>query len=619
MNNIHGVVVTEVAQVSAPPIPLPNISAGGLLGTAPGINIGDADEPGKFTKMVDGVQATATAVTGTGTGDALLDVDFTITEGGRGYTEAPTVMITGGGGNGAIGIAILDTSGAVTGITTDDTIEDGAAEGVDYATAPTIEIAAPPKTLQAGYDEPYLLLRRGDAPSDELGDEGTLPDALDGLFAQQRSARVIIVPVEEFGDGNALDLTAYDKIDDTSTGWSATLTDKEFRIKEINNQLSIEFNESATYTGISGVKTNIEGLGIGQEITISLSGTTSRVYKVVGTPVSTATELYIPVELVTAGTALVDGSDYGLQTPAQVGSVKSRASATGELDDRTGIYAMLSAKARHGFAPRLLSAAGLDTGSRPGGNANPLGAAMQTVAEELRGIAYIDGPSTTHQAALDSAEDYGSDRIYFIDPKVKCAKDGVAINCATSAFAVGLTLRTDRQSGYWTIPSNKLFNNVLGTERDIDFEMGSAASRAQLLNDAQIATVVNIGGGYRLWGDFTRATGDRISWKFLNVRRLADALYDAVADNHLWAVDKNITKNYLSTVADGVNALLRDLTNLEAITGGECYPDPDLNSERNIALGSVHFIVNFTPVYPARTVNFSIELDTKRLANLVAA
>ena len=179
-------------------------------------------------------------------------------------------------------------------------------------------------------------------------------------------------------------------------------------------------------------------------------------------------------------------------------------------------------------------------------------------------------------------------------------------------------MKTDADFGWWVVPSNQLFNNVLGTERDIDFEMGSAASRAQLLNDAGIATVVNIGGGYRLWGDHTRATGDRVTWKFLNVRRIADALYDALIDNHLWAVDRNITKNYFSLVSAGVNSLLRDLQSLEAITGGTCYPDPDLNTERNIALGVVNFIVEFTPVYPARTVKFKIELTTSRLANLLS-
>ena len=242
----------------------------------------------------------------------------------------------------------------------------------------------------------------------------------------------------------------------------------------------------------------------------------------------------------------------------------------------------------------------------------------------MRSVAYIDAPpkvagQTAHahkQAILLAAKDFGSDRVYFLAPRLIGNRDGQNIPMAASAYAAGVTLRVDANSGFWTIPSNKLINNALGTEIPIDFEMGSPASTAQNFNDAGIATVVNIDGGFRLWGDFTRATGERVTWKFLSVRRIADALYDAIANNHLWAVDKNITLNYLDSVSQGVNNLLRDMRSLGAILGGTCYPDPALNSERNLSLGIVSFTVEFTPVYPARTVNFKIELNTTRLAEL---
>ena len=54
MAEIHGVRVSEVTEVSPPPILLPNISSVGRIGTSPELNIGDADEPGKFTKGVAG-------------------------------------------------------------------------------------------------------------------------------------------------------------------------------------------------------------------------------------------------------------------------------------------------------------------------------------------------------------------------------------------------------------------------------------------------------------------------------------------------------------------------------------------------------------------------------------
>ena len=529
---IHGVQVKEATAISAPPIPLPNISAIGLVGSAPGIKVGDADDPGKFTK---------------------LDAD----------------------GN-----------------------------------------------LVPGINEPYLVLKRGDAPSDELGEDGTLPQALDAIFAQQPSCRVIMVPVEHYEDGATLDITGY------SVKTAAPSAAKDFQITTTAGKTSILFADIQVTTE----KAKIAAVGIGQVITID--GTTSLAtppeYRVTGdvtgdpTAITAGTAMSIPVRLITDNpTALSTSAGViTMNASAQVGADELRGAATGDSDDRTGVYALLSGKSRHGFAPRILTCAGIQTGGQVSSAQNPLGAAMETVAGELRAIAYIDANADDLTEAIAVADDYGSDRVYLIDPRVKTVdtKDPKKIlNFAGSAFAAGLTMQTDANIGWWAVPSNKLVNNVLGTERDIDFEMGSDSSRAQLLNDEGIATFVNIGGGFRLWGDYTQASGDRVTWQFLNVRRIADAIYDAIAENHLWAVDRNITKNYLSAVADGVNKLLRDLRSLEAIVGGTCYPDPDLNTERNISLGIVNFIAEFTPVYPARTVNFSIQLNTRRLADLATA
>jgi hypothetical protein len=56
---------------------------------------------------------------------------FTVTNGGTGYTSAPTVVFTGGGGTGAAATATVSSAGAVTGITL-------TSAGSGYTTAPTI-------------------------------------------------------------------------------------------------------------------------------------------------------------------------------------------------------------------------------------------------------------------------------------------------------------------------------------------------------------------------------------------------------------------------------------------------------------------------------------------------
>ena len=56
---------------------------------------------------------------------------FTVTNGGTGYTSAPTVVFTGGGGTGAAATATVSSAGVVTGITL-------TAAGSGYTSAPTI-------------------------------------------------------------------------------------------------------------------------------------------------------------------------------------------------------------------------------------------------------------------------------------------------------------------------------------------------------------------------------------------------------------------------------------------------------------------------------------------------
>jgi hypothetical protein len=64
-------------------------------------------------------------------------VGATVTDGGRGYTNAPTVNITGGGGTGATAIAILDANGSIASIKVLTT-------GSGYTSLPSIVIAEPP-------------------------------------------------------------------------------------------------------------------------------------------------------------------------------------------------------------------------------------------------------------------------------------------------------------------------------------------------------------------------------------------------------------------------------------------------------------------------------------------
>ncbi|GHT97930.1 hypothetical protein FACS1894126_2880 [Alphaproteobacteria bacterium] len=78
---------------------------------------------------------------------------------------------------------------------------------------------------------------------------------------------------------------------------------------------------------------------------------------------------------------------------------------------------------------------------------------------------------------------------------------------------------------------------------------------------------------------------------------------------HLWAVDRNIVKNYVTDVVESVNAYLANLKSLGAIIDGKCFANDELNTPSNIADGKIYFDFEFVPSYPAEKVTFRSYLD----------
>lgn len=280
------------------------------------------------------------------------------------------------------------------------------------------------------------------------------------------------------------------------------------------------------------------------------------------------------------------------------------ANVVGGVDAPTGnyegVHALLGAESVLGFTPRILLAPGY-THQRPSDVANPVVAELIAIAERLRAVIIMDGPNTNDADAIEAAGDFGSDRVYLVDPWHKVLVGTDIVDVPASSRVAGLIAKTDNNKGFWESPSNYTFGGVLGTSRPIDFRLGDTAARANLLNEAKVATTVRQ-NGYRLWGN--RSLTPDTKWVFLCVRRTADIINDSLQRGHLWAVDRGITKTYVDDVEESVNAYLRDLTNLGAILGGKCWADPDLNSPSNIAQGHVFFDFDFTPVYPAERVTF---------------
>jgi len=279
--------------------------------------------------------------------------------------------------------------------------------------------------------------------------------------------------------------------------------------------------------------------------------------------------------------------------------VVNTASVAGDATEMTGVHALRRAQAVLGYTPRIIVAEGAHQVSVIDD--------VKSVASRCRAIAVVGLDVASSTAATGWSTDNGNDRTYALWPFVNGGQD-------PAPFVASVISKTDNDRGFWWSPSNQEVFGIESLDYPVDFADGDSTSLANILNGGKVTTFIRQ-GGFRVWGNLTGSIDPK--WQFLSVRRTADIINDSILFNHLWAVDRNITRTYLEDVADGVNNYLATLVNLEAIIGGRCWPDPGLNSPDQIALGKVYFNFEFTPPYPAQTVTFRSILTNDYLSELI--
>lgn len=404
--------------------------------------------------------------------------------------------------------------------------------------------------------------------SGTLPDNGTLPDAVNHIL-DVTGAVIVVVRV------------------DKGVSDAATLA----------NVLG-GVDSNGNYTGIQAFLAAEPVLGFKPRILIAPGFTHQRVANGVATLTISA-----------QGSGYTDGT-YNL-TVSGGGGTGAAATAVVSGGKATSV-SITSAGSGYTSTPTFALPAGAGAGTGAtftatvGTTANAVVSAMVGIAERLRAVIIADGPSTTDADAIAYAGDFGSKRVFLVDPQVLTTDStGATVPAFVSAYTAGVIARTDNDNGFWWSPSNQTITGVTGVARAIDFLMGDPNSRANLLNSKNVATVIRQ-NGFRLWGNRTLSSDPK--WAFLCVVRTADIINDSLQAAHLWAVDRGITKNYVDEVVEGVNAYLRHLKAIGAILGGKCWADPGLNTPDQIANGHVYFDFDFTAVYPAEHITFRSHL-----------
>ncbi len=310
--------------------------------------------------------------------------------------------------------------------------------------------------------------------------------------------------------------------------------------------------------------------------------------------------------------APMEGAVYSVTYRQRLSDANIMANVIGgvdpDTDEYTGMQALLAAQSIVKVTPRILIAPGFTQNTA-------VLSEMVSIAERLRAVIVPDCPNTTDADAINYREQFGSARIYGGDPWVKVFDTELAMDVMqpSSARVAGMIAKRDNNEGFWVSPSNAVINGITGPARSVDFQLNNPNTRANLLNKNGLWTIIQ-DDGFRLWGD--RTWSDDPKWAFLNVRRTADMINDSIAREHRWAVDRNITKNYVDSVLEGVNNYLRHLKTIGAIVNGEAWADPDFNTPDQIAQGKVYFHFKFTAYRPAEQITFYSQETTEFLIEI---
>jgi len=251
--------------------------------------------------------------------------------------------------------------------------------------------------------------------------------------------------------------------------------------------------------------------------------------------------------------------------------------------------------------PRILCAPGW-THQRPAAAANPIVAALKTIATASRAVIIADGPNTDDATAILAASEAGSDRVLVVDPFVQVLDSaGAVVTQPSSARVAGVIARTDNALGFWHSPSNQTIAGVIGTARPIGFALSDINSQSNNLNENNVAVII-AQNGFRLWGN--RTTGGDAQWSFLSVRRTADMVYESIEASLFWALDKPQSGNLVQDILEGVNAYLRHLKALGAILGGRAWLDVELNTTASLAAGNLYIDFDIEPAGPLERLIF---------------
>lgn len=275
----------------------------------------------------------------------------------------------------------------------------------------------------------------------------------------------------------------------------------------------------------------------------------------------------------------------------------------------TGMKALLSAPARLGVKPRILGAPGLAT--------QPVATAFQSIAQQLRAMAYCGTYKQTVEEAITYRNSFSARELMLIHANFQ-QWDTVAnatVDAYTEAHALGLRAKIDIETGWHKTLSNVAVNGVTGINPAIYWDLQNPATDAGLLNQNEVTTLVNR-DGFRFWG--SRTCSDEPLFSFESSTRTAQVLADSIAEAHMWAVDKPMHPSIVKDILEGVNAKFRELKAKGYLLDGKAWYDEEVNIKETLKEGKLVIDYDYTPIPPIEDLTFRQRITDRYFADFAA-
>ncbi|WP_047230272.1 phage tail sheath protein [Pseudomonas brassicacearum] len=276
----------------------------------------------------------------------------------------------------------------------------------------------------------------------------------------------------------------------------------------------------------------------------------------------------------------------------------------------TGMKALLAAKARIGMVPRILGVPGLDS--------LPVATALVTIAQQLRGFAYVSAwDCKTKEEVVAYRDNFGAREAMVIWPEFQnwSTVTNTTVTASAVARALGLRAKIDQDVGWHKTLSNVAVNGVTGISADVFWDLQNPATDANYLNSNEVTTLINE-GGFRFWG--SRTTSEDPLFAFENYTRTAQILADTMAEAHMWAVDKPLHASLVRDIIEGVNAKFREMISAGYLIGGKCWYPDDANDKDTLKTGKLFLDYDYTPVPPLEDLTLRQRITDRYLIDFAS-